>query len=171
MVNELKRRNFAAEILEPFHGVVQRLNLPSCGLQKKDNCINLYGRVNFEFGDLRVILPHCFVVVEAESGPVIGNLVKYWYLIEKGLITKPVFLFHLYSQITVNNLSSQKELWYFFNEKMEKLFSENFKGFLYPYDLNNMQPSLIPAAQAFEQLLNRNKDVRQLRDVKVVKAK
>ncbi len=107
------QRDFEKEILAPFDVVVNRLNLNSVTRRRRtrDNRITLYGRVDFEFGDLRVNLKTCYVIVEAESGAMIGNLVKYWYLFEKGLIDKPIVLFHLFSQSTLNNLASQVELW------------------------------------------------------------
>ena len=129
MVHQMKLRSFADETLLPFHEIVQRHNLPWSGRQTKNNCINLYGRVSFECGDLRVHLKSCFVVVEAESGAMVGNLVKYWYLLEKQLVDRPIILFHLYSQSTPNNLASQKELWQFFMDKMEKTFPGRLADF------------------------------------------
>jgi hypothetical protein len=130
-VDQKKRRSFAAETLVAFHEIVQRHNLPWSGRQTKDNCINLHGRVSFECGDLRVHLKSCFVVVEAESGAMVGNLVKYWYMLEKQLVDRPIILFHLYSQSTPNNLASQKELWQFFLDKMENTFAENLPDFCF----------------------------------------
>jgi hypothetical protein len=98
----MPQRDIEKEILAPFDDVVNRLSLNSNAYRKRtrDNRITLYGRVDFEFGGLRVDLKACHVVVEAETGAMIGNLVKYWYLLEKGLIDKPIVLFHLYSSLS-----------------------------------------------------------------------
>lgn len=42
----------------------------------------------FQFDDLRVELPDCAVVIEAESAGGVGNLVKYWPLLRDGSLDK-----------------------------------------------------------------------------------
>ena len=114
-------------------------------------------------------LKSCFVIVEAESGAVVANLVKYWYCLEKGLVDRPLILFHLYSQSTANNLGSQRELWIFFNSKMEKTFPGRFQGLLYPYDMRNVRASLVQATQKFEEIIKIKKDINLHPPIKLIK--
>jgi hypothetical protein len=62
------RRAYEGEILATFDDVVNRLNLSSITFRRRtrDNRITLCGRVDFEFGDLRVNLKACHVIAEAE---------------------------------------------------------------------------------------------------------
>lgn len=86
--------------------------------QNEKNTKEINKKVKFQFGDLRVELSNYTIVIEVESSGGVTNLLKYWYLIEKGKIEKPLFLIHLYRQTTKNDYNSHVELWKFIWEKM-----------------------------------------------------
>jgi hypothetical protein len=79
---------------------------------------NLPANQHFQFGDLRVELPSATVVVETESAGGVGNLVKYWPLLQQGIQTKPLVLFHVYMLGSSGDYIAHRTLWSFLLERM-----------------------------------------------------
>src|SRR5688572_23539047 len=56
--------------------------------QHAANRIPINGGVYYQFGDLRVELPDCTLIVEVESSGGVTNLAKYWECCESGRLKK-----------------------------------------------------------------------------------
>jgi len=82
------------------------------------------GQSYFQFGDLRVDLPAYHLVVEVESARGVTNLVKYWYCIEEGFITKSIKLLHLFAQGSENDYIRHLLPWNSLQAKMNNSLGE-----------------------------------------------
>lgn len=74
----------------------------------------------FQFGDLRIESEHVTVVVEAESGGGVTNLVKYWPHLASGKPPKRFVLAHLYLVGSTGDFISHRRLWSFQCERMRE---------------------------------------------------
>lgn len=150
----MTRNNFEQKALELFERVLEQKNLKGFQGQLKENRIVLSSQVYFQFGDLRIDKPDKHIVIEVESAGNVTNLVKYWYCLEKQLITKPVFLLHLYRQSSKNDYDSHLRLWSFFCEQMHQQFGIKFKAELFTYHSNSIKEDLQKAVDLFSQLVS-----------------
>jgi hypothetical protein len=77
----------------------------------------LVGSQQFQFGDLRIETPTTTIVIEAESGGGVTNLVKYWPYLE-GRPQKRFVLAHLFQVLSANDYVSHIRLWEYLVERM-----------------------------------------------------
>src|SRR5437867_11979299 len=139
--------------LEPFVALVVQRGLTCAMGQGVGNRVALEGNVYFQFGDLRVDLPSRHLIVEVESAGGVTNLVKYWQCLDKGMIKKPVFLLHLFRQVSVNDYRSHIELWRFLAERMSQVLPGHFRAELYTYRADSLLSDLKPALDLFNDWL------------------
>jgi hypothetical protein len=74
----------------------------------------------FQFGDLRVELPQCTVVIEVESAGGVGNLVKYWPLLAEASLSKRFVLVHIFRLASQGDYVAHRRLWAFLVERMRE---------------------------------------------------
>jgi hypothetical protein len=151
----MSRINLEAEAIAPFEAVVRRHNLSSAKGQGTSNRLPVAGNAYFQFGDLRVDLPHAHVVLEVESAGGVTNLVKYWPCIAGGLIRRPVHLLHLFRRASRDDYRSHIELWGFLSARMKSELGERFACSLFTY-ASPLELELRPALQHFEELLTKS---------------
>lgn len=151
MINpEIQRRNLERQALRRFKEIASHYPFPIYDGQRHDNRIAQIGRSYFQFGDLRVDMPGCHLVVEVESAGGVTNLVKYWYCIEEGLITKPLKLLHLFAQVSANDYIRHLLLWDSLRTKMNDALGERFTAERHTY---RSPRELEDIASVFEQYL------------------
>lgn len=143
------RTNFELQALEPFARVAEELGVATFRGQGAANRLTIAGNAYFQFGDLRVDLPRCHLVVEVESAGGLTNLVKYWHCFERGLIERPVWLLHLFRQSSPGDYRSHLELWDFLASQMARALGDRFRAELFTYG----QGGIEPAVAAFERWL------------------
>jgi hypothetical protein len=148
------RQKIEAELLRTFIEVVQRRGLTHTMGQGANNQVPIKPpRVYFQFGDLRVELPSCTLLVEVESSGGVTNLVKYWEIIETCRVDKPVRLLHLYRQKSINDYEAHLVIWRFLSEKMKEALGSRFACALHVYKDGDPSSSS-PAVATFEQWLD-----------------
>jgi hypothetical protein len=148
----MPRINLEAKAIAPFEAVVRRHGLSAAKGQGAENRLPVSGNAYFQFGDLRVDLPHSHVVLEVESAGGVTNLVKYWPCIAGGLIRRPVRLLHLFRQLSPDDYRSHIQLWGFLSARMKSELGERFACSLFTYTKAD-EPELRAALQHFETLL------------------
>jgi hypothetical protein len=116
--------------------------------QNSSNRIPINGAVYYQFGDLRVELPHVTIIVEVESSGGTTNLAKYWECYEFGRLTKPMKLLHIFRQKSVNDYESHMVIWRFLSNKMHAALGRRFEGRWLTYQ-DGSQASLEPAFAIF----------------------
>ncbi len=136
------RTDFERQALEPFAGVAEEFGISTFRGQGAANRIAVAGNAYFQFGDLRVDLPRCHLVVEVESAGGLTNLVKYWHCIERGLIKRPVWLLHLFRQASPDDYRSHLELWDFLASEMSRALGDRFRAELFTYGRDGTAPAL-----------------------------
>ena len=96
--------------------------------QGSGNRIPIELNVYYQFGDLRVELPKCTVLVEIESAGGVTNLAKYWECIDSNRLPKPVKLLHVFRKTSASDYESHMVLWRFLCGKMQAALGPNFEG-------------------------------------------
>ena len=124
----MARTNHEAAALERFRALVQERNITAFSGQGIDNRICIERNVYHQFGDLRVELESCTLIVEVESAGGVGNLVKYWESYEKKRLTKPMKLLHLFRKKTTNDYEAHRVVWEFLAATMRQTLGERFQG-------------------------------------------
>jgi hypothetical protein len=157
----VSRQKIEAELLRPFIEVVQRRGLTHSMGQGSKNQVPIRPRVYFQFGDLRVELPHCTLLVEVESSGGVTNLAKYWEIIETCRIDKPVRLLHVFRQKSINDYEAHLVIWRFLSEKMKQALGPRFACALHVYR-DGDPSSILPAVATFEEWLNDDSAVKLL---------
>lgn len=153
-VERVGRQKIEAELLRTFIEAVQRRGLAHFLGQGAGNQIPIKPpRVYFQFGDLRVDLPQCILLVEVESSGGVTNLAKYWEIIETCRINKPVRLLHLFRQKSINDYEAHLVIWRFLSEKMKVALGPRFDCALHVYR-DGEPASIAPAMSTFEQWLD-----------------
>ena len=122
--------------------------------QGAGNRIVIDGGVYYQFGDLRVELPDCTLIIEVESSGGVTNLAKYWECYEFGRLVKPLKLLHLFRQISANDYKSHMVAWRFLCDRMHAELGDRFEGHLLTYQ-DGQQSSLEPALSIFADWLAR----------------
>ena len=134
MINpERQRRDLEQQALRRFREIAGHHSISVFSGQGLDNRIAPMGRSYFQFGDLRVDMTMCHLVVEVESAGGVTNLVKYWYCIEEGFVTKPIKLLHLFAQASENDYISHLLLWDSLQAKMNDVLGERFAAERHTY--------------------------------------
>lgn len=132
---------YEEEVINKFKKIAEKYGLEVISGQGTSNRICSDGKIYFQFGDLRVETEDYTIVIEAESGGGVTNLVKYWYALKKCPkdIKKPLILFHIYHQSSSNDYASHLALWDFLWDIMSENI-EGMKAYRYTYtreeDLN-----------------------------------
>jgi hypothetical protein len=72
----------------------------------------------FQFGDLRIELPHTTVLVETESAGGVSNLAKCWPLLHSGVLSKRLVLAHLFMISSAGDYLAHRRLWEFLVDRM-----------------------------------------------------
>lgn len=104
----------------------------------------------FQFGDLRVNTPNRHIIVEVESAGGATNLVKYWYCLENNCIHKPIYLLHIFAQVSEEDYLSHLNLWEFLKDKMQQALSNKFSAKKYTYRSLTELENIV---REFEQIL------------------
>lgn len=108
----------------------------------------------FQFGDLRVDVGTHHVVVEVESAGGVTNLTKYWYLLDTGLVSKPIILFHIFAQASSDDYRSHLDLWDFLAARMRGALGDKVQAVRYTY---RNHAELEQVVRVFEDELKRAK--------------
>ncbi|MGC8560813.1 MAG: hypothetical protein ACP5O1_09055 [Phycisphaerae bacterium] len=118
-----ERRKIEKKLLEPFRKAAAELNIKPQGDGEVSkvplDTLDLPSKTSFQFGDLHFNLSDRIVVIEVESAGGVTNLAKYWPA-RKGPKNKPIFLIHVYRQISSNDYQSHLKLWAFLWDKMRR---------------------------------------------------
>lgn len=109
----------------------------------------------FQFGDLRVDLEDRYVVVEVESAGGVTNLAKYWYLLAKHIVDKPIILFHIFAQSSKDDYRSHFNLWDFLSTQMHDALGDELHAVRYTY---HNDAELEQVVATFEQELKQVKE-------------
>jgi len=121
----------------PFENIARENHLIPLKGQGNDNKIFLGGKLNFQFGDLRVDTKKHHVVIEVESAGGVTNLVKYWYCLADKTLSKqilmPIILIHLFRQTSPNDYKSHLNLWNFMWGEMQKALVNRIQAFPFVY--------------------------------------
>jgi len=148
------RENIEAALLRTFIEAVQRRGLMHTMGQGSSNRVPVKPpRVYFQFGDLRLELPKCMLLVEVESSGGVTNLAKYWEIIETCRIEKPVRLLHLFRQKSINDYEAHLVIWRFLSEKMKDALGSRFACALHVYR-DGEPASIAPAMETFERWID-----------------
>lgn len=132
MTAPVKRTSLEAIALQPLREVAEAYSFPIFSGQGTQNRIPAV-RTGYQFGDLRIDTDSHHLVVEVESAGGVTNLTKYWALIENGIISKPVILFHAFALGTANDYRSHLDLWDFLAEKMRAALGNTFEARRFAY--------------------------------------
>ncbi len=147
------RQAYEARALLPFCNVLRKHGLRWHSGQGVGNCVNIAGRVGFQFGDLRFSLGGHHLVVEAETVGGVTNLAKYWYCLRKGLVDGKIFLFHVFWQDTPDSYRSHLLVWDLLRAEIRKEFPGRFQAWRYGYAPDTVARDLAEAAARFGRLL------------------
>ncbi len=147
------RQAYETGALLPFRKVLRKHGLRWYSGQGAENCVNITGRVGFQFGDLRFSLGGCHLVVEAETVGGVTNLAKYWYCLREGLVDGKIFLFHVFWQETPDSYRSHLLVWDLLRAEIRKEFPGRFHAWRYGYAPDTVSRDLAEAAARFERLL------------------
>jgi len=131
--SEKKRQDLEKQALVRFKEVAHLYSRLVYDGQGSNNRIAPFGRSYFQFGDLRVDLPQRHIVVEVESAGGVTNLVKFWYCLEEGFISRPLTLFHVFAQASENDYIRHLHLWDSIKNKMSEALDGKFTAQLYTY--------------------------------------
>lgn len=102
---------------------------------------------------MRVDTPGRHIIIEVESAGGVTNLVKYWYGVEAGEITRPMTLLHIFAQVSSDDYASHLLLWDHVTDKMRAALGDRLTVNRYTYRSLN---ELDVIAREFEQLLKTN---------------
>jgi hypothetical protein len=108
-----------ARVLEPFKALAKTLGHEYYSGQGNTNRLSIESKIYFQFGDLRIEMPDCTVIIEVESAGGVTNLSKYWECIENNRTPKPIKLLHIFIKGSVNDYKSHIIVWEFLASKMK----------------------------------------------------
>lgn len=151
----MTRQKTEALALAPFKAVAERLGLAYSFGQGGGNRLPIQPNVYFQFGDLRVELPHCTVVVEVESAGGVTNLVKYWESLETRRVEKPIKLLHVFLQKSVNDYEAHIIVWRFLAAQMQRSLGSQWEAHC-AKSRGTSEESLAPALTQFQRWLEEN---------------
>jgi len=141
MESEKKRRDLEKLALEKFQKIASVYPFPKFSGQGLTNRIARKGNSYFQFGDLRVDTPGRHIILEVESAGGVTNLVKYWYGLDSGEITRPVTLLHIFAQVSADDYASHLLLWDYLVERMQSSLGDRFAATRYIYrSLDDLDP-------------------------------
>jgi len=123
----MNRRKTEALALAPFKALAETLGFEYISGQGGSNRLAIQKSVYFQFGDLRVELPRCTVVVEVESAGGVTNLAKYWECFESRRVEKPIKLLHIFLQKSANDYEAHMLVWRFLASQMEQRLSSQWE--------------------------------------------
>ena len=123
--------------------------------QGGENRIPIQTNVYYQFGDLRIELPNCTVIVEVESSGGVTNLAKYWESFVSKRLHKPIKLLHIFRQKSASDYESHMVVWRFLCGKMHEALGPNFEGRWITYQ-HGSQESLQEALSIFEKWVQTN---------------
>lgn len=103
--------------------------------QGSNNTLRLSDHSAIQFGDLRIELAACTIVVELESGGGVTNLVKYWHAFAQGKLEKPIVLLHIFRRTSMHDYQSHLDIWDFCNQQMQAALPGRFAGQRFTYHL------------------------------------
>jgi hypothetical protein len=142
-----------SEALARFQAIATSYGHEHFSGQGLKNRIIIAGNVYHQFGDLRVDLPWCTLIVEVESsGNGTTNLVKYRESFESGRLKKPMKLLHIFRQVSANDYQAHMVVWRFLFPKIQASLGEKFEGHLLTYR-DGIPSSLDSALSLFEDWL------------------
>jgi len=124
------RRNLEKPVIDLFEAVARQYPGDIKRGQSKENQVP---GTQFQFGDLRVNAPSCYILIEVESAGGVTNLVKYWYCLEEHKISQPIRLLHIYSLVTDESWKSHLDLWRSLSGKMKAALGNMFVTTDEPY--------------------------------------
>lgn len=153
---EKVRRDLEKQALTRFIEVASNYTNNFYTGQGDNNRIAKQGKKNqsyFQRGDLSVDTPSRWIIVEVESAGGTTNLVKYWYCLENNFIAKPIYLLHIFAQVSDEDYLSHMNLWEFLKDKMQSALGNKFSGKKYTY--RNLA-ELETVVGEFEQILREN---------------
>jgi len=122
------RQNTEALALVPFKALIEELGLTYDSGQGSTNRITIKENVYFQFGDLRVKLPRCTVVVEVESAGGVTNLAKYWESFASQRVEKPIKLLHVFLQKSANDYEAHLVVWRFLAAQMAQSLGSKWEA-------------------------------------------
>ena len=129
---EKKHQELEKLALEKFQTIASAYPFPTFRGQGLANRIARKGNSYFQFGDLRVDTPGRHIILEVESAGGVTNLVKYWYGLDSGEITRPVTLLHIFAQVSADDYASHL-LWDYLVERMQSSLGDSFAATRYTY--------------------------------------
>ena len=124
----MTRQNTETLALAPFRALAEELGLTHISGQGGTNRLPIRPNVYFQFGDLRVELPRCTIVVEVESGGGVTNLVKYWECFASQRLEKPIKLLHVFLQKSANDYEAHLVLWRFLAAQMAESLGSKWEA-------------------------------------------
>lgn len=128
------RQNLEAEAIARFREAAEARGYTCVTGQGRCNRMGVTGdHTDFQFGDLRVETPERILVVEAESAGGVTNLVKYWYCLSTNPPAKPIALFHIFRQSSLNDYASHLALWDFLADKTHESVGDRVRAVRFTY--------------------------------------
>jgi len=149
------RQNIEGIALEPFKALSEELGLPHFSGQGLTNLMPKGQTPSFQFGDLRIELPSCTVVVEVESSGGVTNIAKYWESFESHRIEKPVKLIHVFLQKSDHDYESHIILWRFLNAQIQKALGPKWEAYCFGVRVTSKE-ALGQALALFRRILEEN---------------
>lgn len=151
----MTRESHEAFALGMFKDLVSSMGHQLYSGQGRGNRIEIETNVYYQFGDLRVELPNCTLIVEVESSGGVTNLAKYWEILESQRIKKPIKLLHIFRQKSSSDYESHMVVWHFLCRKMHEALGPHFEGHLITYQ-HGSQQSLQGAVSIFKKWIEQN---------------
>jgi len=151
----MNRQTTEALALAPFKALAETLGFEHSSGQGAGNRLPIKPNVYFQFGDLRVELPRCTVVVEVESAGGVTNLAKYWECIKSRRVEKPIKLLHVFLQESVNDYEAHIIVWRFLASQMQQTLGSKWESHC-AKSRGTSEASLAPALAVFRRWLEEN---------------
>ena len=128
-----KRVSHETELITELQRSIADLHVPVFSGQGAKNKFDVLGwelplSRQFQNGDLRIEAPTTTVIVEAESGGGVTNLVKYWPLLRSGALTKRLVILHFYMLSSPADYIAHRKLWSFLVDRMAEDLTSNSVG-------------------------------------------
>jgi len=111
------RKSYEAEAIQALSDLVGTTpTVPTSGMGLGNRIApaawGLPPRQAFQFGDLRYVTDHCWVVVEFESAGGVTNLVKYWPMLDGELDERRFVLIHVMRIGSEQDYVAHRTLWH-----------------------------------------------------------
>jgi hypothetical protein len=128
-----KRVSHETELITELKRSITDLDVPVFSGQGAQNKFDVLGwdllpSRQFQNGDLRIETPTTTVIVEAESGGGVTNLVKYWPLLRSRALTKRLVILHLFMLGSEADYIAHRKLWSFLVDRMQEDLTSNGVG-------------------------------------------